>query len=79
MNNSVAKYALKIRTYSTSMSLTNRVMIANGYCNLDFYLLWSRVYSDLGLIMNDDAKKFLKQKDKNKVYRTEYQRKMETK
>ena len=44
MNNSVAKYAPKTRTYSTSMSLTNRVMIAIGCCNLGFYLFWSRVY-----------------------------------
>ena len=33
MNNSVAKYAPKTRTYSTTMALTNRVMIAIGTSN----------------------------------------------
>ena len=79
MNNSVAKYAPKTRTYSTSMSLTNRVMIAIGCCNLGFYIFWNRVYADLGLIMLDDTKAFLEEKDKNKLYRKEYQRKVETK
>ena len=63
MNNSVAKYAPKTRTYSTSISITNRVMIAIGWCNLGFCLFWSRVYNCLGLIMSDDTKVFLEQKD----------------
>ena len=54
-------------------------MIAIGCCNLGFYIFWSRVYADLGLIMLDDTKAFLEEKDKNKLYRKEYQRKVETK
>ena len=50
MHKSVAKYAAKTRTYITIMSLTNKVMIAIGYCNLGFYIFWSRVYNELGLI-----------------------------
>ena len=64
MNNSLAKYAPKTRTYITSMSLTNRVMIAIGCCDLGFYIFWNRVYADLGLIMLDDTKVFLEEKDK---------------
>ena len=76
MNNSVAKYVLKTRTYRTSMSLINKVMIVIGCCNLGFYLFWSRVYNDLGFIMLDDIKALLEQKDKHKLYRKEHQRKV---
>ena len=79
LNNSVVKYTPKKRTYSTSMSLTNRVMIAIGYCNFGFYHFWVSIYQDLGLLMNEDTKSFLQQKDKYKIYRQEHQRKVETK
>ena len=59
MNKCVAKYALITRTYSTNMSLTNRVMIAIGCCNLGCYPFWSRVYQDLDLLMNEHTKAFL--------------------
>ena len=44
MNNSVAKYAPKTRTYSTTMALTNRVMIAIGTSNLGYVTFWERVF-----------------------------------
>lgn len=79
LNNSVANYAPKKRTYSTSMSLTNRVMIVIGYCNFGFYHFWVSIHQDLRLLMNEDTKSFLQHKDKYKIYRQEHQRKVETK
>ena len=73
LNNSVAKYAPKTRTYSTSMALTNRVMIAIGTCNLDVSIFWSRVFVDLGLSMNEETKLFLISKDNNSTYRQNHQ------
>jgi len=65
MNNSVAKYAPKTRTYSTTMALTNRVMIAIGTSNLGYVTFWERVFTDLDLIMNTDTRSFLFGKDQN--------------
>ena len=45
LNTAVAKYARKGRTYCTTMSLTNRVMIAMGVHNLGYFVFWSRVFS----------------------------------
>ena len=47
MNNSVAKYAPKTRTYSTTMALTNRVMIVIGTSNLGYVTFWERFFSIL--------------------------------
>jgi len=63
MNNSVAKYAPKTRTYSTTMALTNRIMIAIGTYNFGYVTFWQRVFLDLGLTMNTDIESFLIAKD----------------
>ena len=69
MNNSVAKCASKTRTYSTTMALTNRVMIAIGTSNLGYITFWERLFSDLALIMNTDTISFLIVKDQNHTYK----------
>ena len=79
MNNSIAKYAPKIRTYSTTMALTNRIMIAIGTCNFGYVTFWQRVFLDLGLTMNTDTEFFLIAKDNKHTYRKKYQEKIETK
>ena len=79
MNNCVAKYAPKTRTYSTTMALTNTVMIAIGTSNLEYVTYWERVFSDLDLIMNTDTKSFLIVKDQNHTYRKKHNEKIKTK
>ena len=79
MNNYVAKYAPKTRTYSITMALTNRVMIAIGTLNLGYVTFWERVFADLGLIINTDTRSFLVVKDHNHTYRKKDQEKIETK
>ena len=75
MNNSVAKYASKTGTYSTTMALTNRVMIAIGTSNLGYVTFWEGVFSDLTLIMNTDTRSFLIVNDQNHTYRKKYSEK----
>ena len=79
MNNSVAKYAPKARTYSTTMALTNRVMIAIGTSNLGYVTFWEKFFPNLALIMNTDTRSFLLVKDQNHTYRKKYSEKIETK
>ena len=73
MNNSVAKYAPKIRTNSTNMDLSNRVMIAIGTSNLGYLTFWERVFADLDLVfMNTDTKSFLIVMNHHRTYRKMY-------
>lgn len=76
MNISVAKYAPKTRTYSTTMALTNRIMIAIGTCNFGYVTFWQRVFLDLGLTMNTDTESFLIAKDNQHTYQKKYQEKI---
>ena len=52
LNTSVGKYAPKGRTYCTSMSLANRVLIAMGTHNLGYLQYWTRVFESLQLDMS---------------------------
>ena len=44
MNNSIAKYTPKTKTYGMTISITNRVMIAMGVSNLGAELLEARLF-----------------------------------
>ena len=66
MNTSIAKYAPKTKAYSSSMALNNRIILTAGCCNLGYRPFWKRIYGDQGILLSDDAKSFLIQKDKNK-------------
>ena len=66
LNTAIAKYARKGRTYCTTMSLTNRVMICMGIHNLGYYDHWSRVLISLKMFMSPALTRHLQQKDKNK-------------
>ena len=72
MNNSVAKYTPKIRTNSTSMALSNIVMIAIGTSNLGYLTFWERIFADLDLVMNTDTKSFLIVMNHHRTYRKMY-------
>ena len=72
MDVSVAKYARKDRTYCTTMSLTNRVMIAMGVNNLGYYRYWNRVFESLKIDMSPALKHHLQQKDKTEEKKRKY-------
>ena len=59
MNNSIAKYTPKTKTYGMTISLTNRVMIAIGVSNLGAGSYWKRVYSRLVIPMSPETTSFL--------------------
>ena len=73
MNTSVGKYARKGRTYCTTMSLTNRVMIALGTQNLGYYCFWSRVFESLNMDMSPNLKHHLMQKDNKREKKQKYE------
>ena len=79
MNNSIAKYAPKSRTYSSSMSLSHRVAIATGIFNLGFYNFWSRVYTDLGMAMTSALTIHLRSRDSAISNKREYQKNLSVK
>ena len=73
MNTSVAKYARKGRTYCTTMSLTNRVMLAMGTQNLGYYGYWSKVFEVLRIEVSPSFKHHLLQKDRKKERKRKYE------
>ena len=73
LNTSVLKYARKGRAFSTTMSLTNRVMIVMGLHNLGFFGYWSCIFDFLGIDMSPLLIHYLKQKDNNKKRKRSYE------
>ena len=73
MNTSVSRYARKGRTYCTTMSLTNRVMIAMGVRNEGFHGFWSRVFDSLQLPMSVSLANHLRTKDRRKGTKRKYE------
>ena len=73
MNMAVNKYARKGRTYCTTMSLTNRVMIAMGVHNEGYSKFWTRVFESLALDMSPALKHHLEQKDAVKSRKRKYE------
>ena len=77
MNTSVHRYAPKGRTYCSTMSLTNRVMIALGVRNAGYYGYWSRVFAKMKLPMSPNLEAYLKNKDKKKKRKRNYESSLE--
>ena len=73
LNVAVGKYARKGRTYCTTMSLSNRVMIAMGVHNAGYHKYWSRVFESLSLDMSPALKHHLEQKDNTKDKKRKYE------
>jgi len=63
LNLSVAKYAEKRKTYSMSMSLTNRVSVAVGIRNEGYIGYWESVFKRIGLKLGASLTETLKNKD----------------
>ena len=79
LNNAVAKYVRKGRTYCTTMSLTNRIMIVMGVHNLGYFGYWSRVLASMELYLSTSLGNHLKQKDEKKNYKRKYESQPERK
>ena len=79
LNSIISKYAPKDRTYSSNMSLANRIAIVIGIHNDGHYSFWNQVFDSLGLPMSDDLAKNLRRKDETKRVRKEYNERKEVK
>ena len=73
MNQSVAAYAPKGRTYSLTSSLDTCVAIAGGTQIVGYLSFWERVFEALDLDMDDNLRKHLKSKDKHKKKKSKKQ------
>ena len=67
MNNSVASYAPKSKTFSLSNSLECRVAIAAGVQICGYTCLWSKIFDSLELSMDDNLRASLDDRDKKKA------------
>ena len=68
LNNVIARYAPKNRTYGTTMSLTYRIFMVVGIHNLGHYKFWQEVFDLLDLEMHSDLSADLQRLDKRKHY-----------
>ena len=67
MNNSVASYAPKSKTYSLTDSLKCRIAIAAGIQICGYAALWTKIFRSLGLNMDDNMRASLDDRDKKKM------------
>ena len=74
LNNVVARYAPKNRTYATTMSLSNRIAIVIGIHNMGHLSYWSEVFERIGLPMTANLYTNLKRLDKQKCWKRKYNR-----
>ena len=75
MNQSIAKYAPKNKSYGSTMSLSNRVAIAVGVFNYGHEKFWKEVYSDIGMTMTSTLSLHLQMKDRKIEKRRENEKK----
>ena len=67
MNTCVAKYALKGRHYSKSISLEARVKVAAGIYNVGYHFFWTEVMKELEVNIQPSVEEFLLKRDKCKL------------
>ena len=79
LNNVVAKFAPKNRTYAHSMSLSNRIAIVIGSHNYGSLRFWSKVYDSLSLPMSSALLNHLMFIDKKKKRKRIHNEKFENK
>ena len=73
MNQVIAKYAPKNKSFGTSMALTHRVSVAIGIHNYGHYKFWTEVFNDLQIDMPSNLQSHLLAKDMKKQKKREYQ------
>ena len=70
LNNSVASYAPKSRTYSLTNSLLCRVSIVAGIQIQGYEVFWSAVFSEFGVDLDSNLRRSLKARDRKRKGRT---------
>ena len=73
MNVGAMTTAPKNKVYATTMSLENRLSIAFGKQILGWEEYWTRVFDILGIVMTENTRQMLRNRDKRKKYKQEYQ------
>ena len=79
MNQSVASYAPKGKTYSLTDSLDTRVCIAGGIQIHGYAGLWSKIFGAFQIELDDNLRKHLESRDGTKAYKSLRQRSVEGK
>ena len=74
LNNSVALYAPKSKTYLLNNSLHYQVLIAPGIKILRFEMFWSRVVLTFGIDPDSNLRKSLRDRDFKKRGQNQYVR-----
>ena len=79
MNQSVASYAPKGKTYSLTDSLDTRVCIAGGIQIHGYAGLWSKIFGAFQIELDDNLRKHLESRDRTKAYKGRRQKSIEGK
>ena len=79
LNNVVARYAPKNRTYGTTMSLSNRISIVIGIHNMGHLSYWDEVFKRCRIESNIDLIDNLARMDNHKDWKRKYNSKTEVK
>ena len=79
VNSVIAKYAPKDRTYSSTMSLSNRISIVIGIHNDGYQAFWSEAFLSLQLDLFDSLGNHLRKKDRTKQLKKEYVKRSDVK
>ena len=66
MNSSVGAYAPKTKNYCQTISLKTRVAIVVDVMCVGYLALWTRIFYEVGINMNDVFVSFLRAHDKKK-------------
>ena len=79
LNNFVAWLAPKNKTYSGSMSLSNRISIALGIHSIGTLAYFERLFTKLGITVSDDILHYLTKQERTRNYRIQQYKKKEVK
>ena len=79
LNRVIAKYAPKDRTYSTTMSLSNRIAIVTGIHNDGHHAFWTNVFKRIRLPINAHLDNNLNKCDRTKLLKKKYSERKEVK
>ena len=69
LNNTIAWFAPKNKSYCSSLSLTNRICIALGINSVGFIAYYRRLLMKLGIRLTPDVEHFLRVKDRSRSVR----------
>ena len=79
MNQSVAAYAPKGKTFSLTDSLDTRVLIAGSIQIVGYFTFWDQVFRKLNIVMDPNLRKHLHSKDRIKKKKSDKQKTKEGK